>query len=56
MQFIVYNTFYMSVHKASKRGLKVLVENFDGEDPNAARRAEIELSRLTQANALNSYI
>jgi len=47
---------YMAVEKTRRRGLKVLCKIFDGEDPNAARRTEIELSRFTLANTLDLYI
>lgn len=47
---------YITVERARKKGLKVLGEIFDGHDPNAARRAEIKLSQLTLASALDIYI
>ena len=47
---------FMSVEEARKKGVKVLGEIFDGQNPNAARKAETELSKYTLADALDSYI
>ena len=46
----------MTVEEARKKGVKVLGEIFDGQNPNATRKAEIELSKYTLADALDSYI
>ncbi len=40
---------YMSVEEARKKGMAVLAKIFNGENPNALRKSERELSKFTLA-------